>query len=211
MPYMIVMSKPELCAILALLGERTLSDLIEIQNDYLPGNDDETVVSDFTRMIIWTAVHCESELRIDAEEGFHYRLFFQGDTIILLTLSKDDVYVLDFLSTIPEAVGGLASVLGWLEHRMNDLDIISKEPPEKQMQTDISPCMLKIDGWLLTEHNLSARLLKKETSYQLSWNWEDTEPTFEEVDFYSLIQELIPWIVNSHSLSIQGGIRNDTV
>ena len=222
MQYGAVMNKDELIVSLLMMGENRLSDVIETPEGYKPS--EETIAdmvrkgflvedeqtgnpdyNDFVYMVLWTAVHAESELRINAQQGLSCRLFFQGDTMILLTYGTDAPYVLHFLSVIPQAIGGIASTLSWLEEPM---DAASKQSAPA---SDVAPAQMQLDirGLLFGEPDMVARLDRAGNGFVYRWNSSDGDAGTLHPGYYEFIQKLIPWVVKAHGRSIVAKEEND--
>ena len=217
----VIMNRNELCTALRTLGAKQLSDVVKVPDDFELSEDVVQemllkhffVVDDegnpdwnsFVHMVLWTAVNAESELRINGRYGTSCRLFFQGDVMILLTFEAGkDGYILYFIPVIPQAVGGLASALDWLEAPMGELSTSAEGTAESPAPTDTpADVLLEARGWLFGKPDYQARLTYSAGIHTFEWRSADGDAGSEPVTFYQMIQRLIPWVVKAHGRSIQ--------
>jgi hypothetical protein len=222
----VIINRNELCTALRTLGAKQLSDVVKVPDNFELSEDvvQEMLLksffvvdeegnpgwNDFVHMVLWTAVNAESELRINGRYGTSCRLFFQGDTMILLTFEAGkDGYILYFIPVIPQAIGGLASALDWLEAPMGELHLAADgAAPSDGDKTD--EVLLDIRGWLFGKPDYQAKLTYGAGVHTFEWRSADGDSGSKSVGFLEMVQQMIPWVVKAHGRSIQEkGFSND--
>ena len=208
----VIINRKELSVALLMLGKRELSDVISVSEDFRPTDEvvREMVLkhffvvddsgkpgwNDFVYLVLWSAANAESELRFDALHGHSCRLFFKGDTIILLCFGEgeDDGFIFYFLSAIPQAVGGLADALSWVEESLGT--------PAQDKAESLPKPLLVVRGWKFGEPYVTAMLERVTDTPIFRWSTAKGDAGSEQLGFYALIQKMIPWVVDAHRLSI---------
>lgn len=236
MEYWVAMNETELKISLLLLNKMELPGVISVEPDFTPKPEsldgmltkgffkcdgDGIGWDPFVKMVLWTAANAQSELSVRGGTRLLCRLYFYGETMILMTKDEDnEVFVFYYVPLLPKAIGGLAKCLEPLERVMpsNATDkrkiiplppavVEDGEPLELLSiyagleQTDQEPTPVTVDGWRFGEHSLERLLLETEDTFWIAKKEED-HLELVSVGFFDFMQSISPWIVQTHGKSI---------
>lgn len=236
MEYWVAMNETELKVSLLLLNIMDLPGVISIESDFAPEpesidgmlkkgffeqDDDGTRWNPFVKMVLWTAANAQSELSIKGGTRILCRLYFYGETMILMMKDMDkNLFVFYYVPLLPKAIGGLAKCIEVLEPVMSsDASGKSKTislPPEAAYEPDLLKSLsmyampdqidreltpVTVDGWCFGEHSLERVLFEAKDGYWLTKK-EGNNLELESVGFFDFIQDMSHWIVQTHGRSI---------